>query len=339
MRDELFPYEVLSNDLNLTIKLATFNRYENTKLIEEPVSERSINHEKHEIFLWAEEYGGWDFLSLLVEVTIPEVEIHKIKNQIDVIAAVNCNKTNLRQTFILRKNKTYYKWSGTINLDKINYFGSVDLKCLLTGQALGRESRFFAESTPWKIYFDEAHSPPIKGAIPIKWINFKITNEIPELRKYAYETHYLAIEDTIPTLYLNSGFEGLPELFSEDNRPKGFHLALSETTSSSIAKSVWMAMFQTALSGIRRYEDEDEFDWPDITWQKNILQQLLPHIYSDLKNEAALQKAGSDVSSGAVNRLESEALAVINKVIINEGKTIRKAIYQIQKDLIGESND
>jgi hypothetical protein len=331
MRSDLFPYEIMSHDLELVIKYASLDRYEKTRIINYEISERSINHENYEVFLWAEEYDQWDFLSLDIEIKIPKAEVHKLQNQVDVIAAVNCRNTNFRQSFPLKKSNNSCKWSGSIRLAKNNFYATAELQCLLTCQALGRESRFFAESPLLKIYFDEAHSPPIHGAIPIKWINFKDTNVDPRLRKYANETHYLAVQDIAPTLYLNSGFEGLPELFSEDPKPRGFHLALYETVSSSIAKSVWLAMFQASLMGIRDHENNEECEWPEIAWQKDVLQQLIPHIYSDLSNEAGLQKAGNDVKSGEINQLESEALAVINKIIINEGKAVRKAIFHMQQ--------
>ena len=103
--------------------------------------------------------------------------------------------------------------------------------------------------------------------------------------------YYLSITDATPTLFLNKSFDGLPELFSEDPRPRGERLTVAETVSASIAKSAWLAMFQTALHGIRVNEN-DEYDWPEISWQKDVLEQILPHIYLDLSNEAAEKKQG-----------------------------------------------
>lgn len=335
MRSELFPYEVLSRDLDLKLRSVEFDWIdEQDHLQQEPVSERSINYDNCEIFLWAEENDIWDSITLSIAVEIPESEIPKVdeyKDELNVVAVANCSKSNLRQTWELKKSRVDLRWTGRITLDKIQYFGTVEFQCLMTKKALGRESRFTAESPPWKIHFDESQSPPIHGAIPIKWINFKETEE-PAFRKYANETHYLAIHEAEPTLYLNSGFEGLPDLFSEDPRPRGLHLALYETVSSSIAKSVWLALFQTAVIGIRKDEDDEEYDWPENPWEKDVLQQLLPHIYEDLGEEAALRKAGQEVASGELGSLESEALAVINKKIINEGKAIRKAIHQMEAE-------
>ena len=90
-------------------------------------------------------------------------------------------------------------------------------------------------------------------------------------------------------------------------------------------------MFQTSLIGIKEGEGRD-FDWPDIPWQEDVLKQLLPHIFSDLNTEAALQEAGQLIKTGEVNTIESEALAVISHKIINEGKAIRKAIQQMDLD-------
>jgi hypothetical protein len=188
-----------------------------------------------------------------------------------------------------------------------------------------------AETPLWKIHFDEALSPPVQGSIPIKWVNFTEAKDLPNLKRYANETHYLAIQDAEPTLYLNSGFEGLPDLFSEGTRPIGLHLALYETVSTSIAKSAWLAMFQTSLAGIKEGEGRD-YDWPDLPWQENVLKQLLPHIFTNLDTEAALQEAGQRMKSGEVNFMESEALAVISQKIINEGKAVRKAIQQMDRE-------
>ena len=94
-----------------------------------------------------------------------------------------------------------------------------------------------------------------------------------------------------------------------------------------------MALFQTAAVRISKLEQDGEYEWPDVQWQKNVLQQLLPHIYPNQVVEAALQEAGEEMASGRINRLESEALGVISQNIIKEGKSIRKAIHQLQREL------
>lgn len=336
MRNYIFPYPVLTHDLRMTLTHILLDQTVGGKLDQNEISDMAVDSETLQIFLWADERKDWESVSISLQVELPREEISRLRefeNNIDAVAVANCGKSNLRQTWKLKRmTGDGYRWTGIVKLDKRQYIGAVDVQCILTGTILGRESRFFAESPIWTLHFDEAQSPPVRGAIPIEWANFQEDEERIFLRKYANETHYLAIEDTTPTLYLNSGFEGLPGLLAETPRPTGSRLALFESVNISIAKSVWLALFQTALVGINKLDDESDYDWPDVRWQKDVLKQLLPHIYPNQDDEAALQEAGEALNSGVISRLQSDALAVINQSIINEGKAIRKAIYQIERE-------
>ncbi len=160
------------------------------------------------------------------------------------------------------------------------------------------------------------------------WVDFRSDPDREHLKPYANETHFLEIADQEPKLLLNKSFDGLPELFQERPRPRGVQLALLETVRTSIAKAVWLALWHSALSEIRPQEDTDEVEWPLTPWRADVLKTILRHMqgFEDMDPEAALREVHLAYASGAVNGVESRALAAIMKNIVKEGQSLRTAL-------------
>jgi hypothetical protein len=180
------------------------------------------------------------------------------------------------------------------------------------------------------INFDQ---PPIAsktGAIDVRWVDFKAHDAPAFLRDYVNEPFYCDLPDdpdAKPVVFLNSSkdFDRLPQIL--DDRPRrGYPLALHNSERSGIARSVWMAMLNTALAAIREGEGDADPDWPDATWQRQVLKILLPRVYRN-QTEAEALKSAHQAWQGrqGAGIIESRGQAEINRRI-EAAKLLRRTL-------------
>ena len=98
------------------------------------------------------------------------------------------------------------------------------------------------------MHVDPPAIPIIEGTLPVQWADFPSADNIPNTAKG--DAFFADLSEDAPIIYLNSAFEGLPELLSDDeNRPPA-ELALREAEFRRIGTSVWLGMFNVAAAGI-----------------------------------------------------------------------------------------
>lgn len=333
MRNHIFPYEILSKDLALSIRPIQVEHEANGLLSQDAVPDEFIDLEGQGVRLLDMEDQDWTrvVLSLDAEVVPGSTpNLDDLSSELRVAGVAYCGKTNLRLSVPMRDSTgDRRRWHAVLKLDRRQVYGRVELKAILNGVALERPTRFFAESRPWSLQFDASEGFAIHGALPVKWVNFMTDSKHAELREYANEAYFLEINDTEPIVYLNQGLDGLRTVFKEHPRPTGTRLALHEALRTSIAESVWLALFETAAYNLTRLDDKDDVDWPTISWQENVLKRLLPLVYPDRDSESTLAALDDDLRASTMSVVTSKALAVISRDVIHQGKALRKAISQV----------
>src|SRR5262249_55188929 len=147
----------------------------------------------------------------------------------------------------------------------------------------------------WTVHVDPPAIPIIEGTLPVQWAHFPSSDHIPDTAKS--DAFFADLSEDAPVVYLNSAFDGLPELLSDDeNRPPG-ELALREAEYRRIGTSVWLGMFNVAAASIELNAGEDgdegttEPELPTGEWQRSVLQTLIPRMFDESESEVLLKIA------------------------------------------------
>jgi len=319
----LFPYDQLFGDLVLAI--------DDLKVDGMWPAKDPTDTQFRLLNLDALERQDWRTLSLVAHIEGPADELADLEQRgssptITLVAA--CDATNERQAARLTRSETdVARWHGTLELDRANFRGKTSLYGVLAAKVERSPFRLLGRTEDWTIYFDEPAIPPVEGTLRVRWVHFK-GEDRPEVLPddSEHEPFYIDLESTVPIVYLNSDFEGLPGLLSDERGRPAADSALRDAEYRRIATAAWTEIFNVGVAAIRKGEDE-EADWPAIDWQENALRSLLPRIYPMTPTEA-LGRAHEDITGDGALGLQSRAQIAISKEI-SAGRSLRRSIDRL----------
>jgi len=322
-----FPYKTIFGDVELRVTGGGLDGGEFPK--------NPFTPDQRLVQLYDLDKKSWRRASLDVELVAPNEEIAVLEKQgagVTAIAVVQSPETQLRQTFSLQRvGAKSAKWHGTIDLDRLNFRGRAELTGLITGPVASREHRHLGRSEAWSIHFDEPSLLPLEGTLRVQWVDFKNPGERRFLEDHSEKPYFTDLSDTVPTVFLNScdDFSGLRPIMEDRRRSNPWERALHDAQRVGIARSVWLAMLNTAVAAVREDEDGGPPDWPSEDWKRQVLQALLPTIYPDISSDEALNQLLSDRRSPeGVATLESRAEAAINGQV-GAGKLLRRTLKEL----------
>jgi len=209
----------------------------------------------------------------------------------------------------------------------------------LVGTINGRRGRLLGESETWALEVDEPPVPRQSGTMKMVWVDFQGDESESYLRPYSGEPFYLDLYGDVPVLWLNSGFEGLPQLLPTRAQLRGAQRGLQEAVRVSIAKSVWIALFHGAVASLPEADDEEEPPMPsEGSWQLPVLKRLLPLVYPEMDETTALKQLCIDCRDGVqMGAVLSRAVAAIGHNLLREGRSLGRAIDSITNTQAGVS--
>src|SRR5205823_6043882 len=139
------------------------------------------------------------------------------------------------------------------------------------------------------------------------------------------------LEASTPTLYLNSGFKGLPELLSDRRARPPAEEALHQAERMSIASRVWLGMFNAAVAAIEVDDEDGTVDWPLTGWLKSVLQTLLPRLYPDMGDLERLKTVRENwLDADGAKSLESVVQIEIARQL-TMATTLRRSLERMQR--------
>ncbi len=288
MKNRIFPYHTLEGDVRLRLHGGGLDDGE------WPRSPYTADYRLVQLHDLDKE--DWRIAQFAVEVTVPGEELARLNERgagVRVLAVVECAPTQYRATVPLAPERGEpAKWAGHIELDHGNFAGKVSVHALVVGEVHGSPNRYLAMSDAWSIYFDLAFLTP-----------------------FSEHAFYTDLDSAQPTLYLNASkkFEGLAMLLGDRKRTPS-EKPLHNAERVSIARTVWMALFNTSIASIP--EDDGVPDWPTDDWKRKVLKKMLSRIYplqSDAERlETVLEVWNSNERAG---QLESLAQVKIDAMI------------------------
>lgn len=308
MKNLIFPYKTLDGDVRLRLYGGGLDDGDWPK---SPYTADFRLVQLHDL-----DKADWQVAHFEVEATVPAEEVAKRGTDVRVLAVVECPSTQYRATVPLRAEPGGAKWSGRVELHRDNFAGKVSVHALVAGEVHRTANRYLGISDTWAVYFDEPDVPPLSGTMRCRWVDFENPGDLRFLKTFAEHPFYTDLDSPQPTLYLNSAkhFEGLSTLLGDRKRTAA-EKPLHNAERLSIARTVWMALFNTSIASIPR-EDDGTPDWPAEDWKRNVLRKMLARIYplqSDGERLAAALEARS--SNEQAGQIESRAQMTIDSII------------------------
>jgi hypothetical protein len=326
----IYPYTRLFGDV--AIKLDSLH------VDGEAVPGARIDADRREVRLLDLERSDWEVAELTVLLSGPLTELRELQKtgtEPFAFAVAHCAASNTRQAVKLEPDPgNAARWQGTLELQRSNWFGRIDLRGALVAMVEGVADRVIGTPEAWTLRLDDVPPPPVSGAIRAVWHDFFAPDdELSWLQEHKAEPAFLRLDDEQPTLYLNRGFEGLKALLDPKSKREGGEQALHDQARASIATEVWTAMFNAAVQAIRHEEEDGAPDWPEEAWKRTALEMLLDRIYPDKAPEDALQEIAElrrDESSGGA--LQQLMLIAVSQHV-GGARLLRGAINELGKVL------
>jgi hypothetical protein len=314
MRNRIFPYQTLEGDVRLRLHAGGLDDGDWPR---SPYTPDNRLVQLHEL-----DKEDWQIAQFNVEVTVPAEEVQKLNERgaaVRVFAVAQCTGTQYRATIqLVSPHMEPAKWGGTIEMARDNFHGKVTVHALVVGEVHGSSNRYLAISDAWTIYFDEPDIPPLTGTMRVRWVDFDNPGDLRFLIAFTEHAFYSDLDSAQPTLYLNASkkFEGFTSLLGDRKRTPA-ERPLHNAERVSIARTVWMALFNTSIASMA-VDDDAELDWPAEDWKRKVLRKMLARIYPLKSDSERLQAAheawNSNERAGHLESLAQVKIDAMNRV-------------------------
>jgi predicted NUDIX family NTP pyrophosphohydrolase len=329
MPDWFYPYKRLFGDVAL--KLDSF------RIDGEEVPDGSLDQDRREVRLLDLEREEWEAVDLDLVLSGPMTELGEWRadgTEPTAFAVAHCAASNMRQAVRLQPDPgNSSRWRGTLELQRSNWFGRIDLRGSLVASVGGERDRTIGTPDPWVVRLDDVPPPPVSGAIKTLWHDFTAPDEeLAWLQEHKAEPMFLRLENEQPIVYLNRGFEGLKALLDRKPKRERGEQALHDEARAAIAAQVWAAMFNAAVQAIRD-EDGEAPDWPEEPWKRTALEMLLDRVYPDKPPEDALQEIAEMRRDESLGGALQQALLIAASKHVGGARLLRGAIKHLGTSL------
>ena len=312
----LFPYEVLSTDPALQLSSATVDG--------EPAP---ILPREHHVDLY-EMDRNWHVARAQARVEVSAEELERVgATEPKVVLTLACGPTNLRATVPTRAHRRIPIWTGEVEMPRVMLHTRGELYATVTATVDGTPDRWLGRSRSWMVDLVVPKIPEIAGGqIPVKWRDFTTAEqgEDPIDPTLHSEVSYMDLEAADgPIIYLNDRVLGLRRLLDERTGRSRLERSVREVSLDLIAQPAIIAMGNAALVAARGLEEDGEPRWPTESWQRGVLETILPLMYPDREPEAALRTA--------VRALEEvdDAVDVQQRLQAAAGRSIRSTKHTL----------
>ncbi|MCK9250719.1 MAG: hypothetical protein M0P31_17295 [Solirubrobacteraceae bacterium] len=238
--------------------------------------------------------GRWSTVRLQVVAEVPTDEIRLLPaDEPEVVLTVHCAPTNLRTTTrLVRSADNEHAWEGTVELTRRTLRDQASLYATVDDVA----NRWIGRTHPVAVHLRPPRDPRISGGhFPVKWRDFTVAapGETPIPSRLKDEMSWVDVANVDgPIIYLNERVSGLRELLDDRTGRTRVERAARDTVLDLVATPAMVALLNAALSSVARSDADDPVQWPTETWQRDLLEAMLPRMYPDVSDsDAALAAA------------------------------------------------
>lgn len=276
----VIPYATLAGEVTVRVVAA---KLDGRDLPLEMISQQDRVVAVHQV-----ERREWEEVRLELQAELPEAELSSGPwHDVVCVAVLAEGRTNSRTVNHLRRSPDG-TWIGTITLTRGAYRNRVDLSVNVVATVGGVAGRMIGGSEENWIVDLAARSPVRQRELNINEIDFRDGGE-EWLRPYKDAPWLVETTGDMPTVHLNTGFEGIAELLNSTGTP--VEKAVRGMLAAQIATDAWTTMFHSAVSDLETDEDGSP-QWPT-GWRDWVLRSMLPDVLPDVSAGDALWEVHS----------------------------------------------
>ncbi|NGO68656.1 hypothetical protein [Streptomyces boncukensis] len=239
------------------------------------------------VALGTAERDDWHTACLSLSATVPAREIRNKGHwsDVSVVAVLTDGATNVRTVARLEPGAGGSgEWTGEIELNRDQHLDRASLAVHVVATVGGVPGRVIASMERDWVVDVTAEAPSRDQELDVTSVSFGRGAEwLRELRDAPW------VVDTsgrLPTVRLNSDFEGLVALMESEGTPT--EKAVAEVLRAHMCAEVWAAVFHTAIGDIEIEEDGTPQFPPD--WRGAVLREMLPDVVPTRSLEDALRE-------------------------------------------------
>ncbi|MFE7596461.1 hypothetical protein [Streptomyces sp. NPDC057494] len=212
---------------------------------------------------------------------------------VSCVAVLTEGATNTRVVSRLHRDRLDGRWHGEVCLRRTEHVARAALEVRFIGSYGGVDGRIIGGcETPWVVDF-LTRTTTRQSEMAIVEEDFR---DGPQQWLHPFrDTPWLVdTSGDLPTVFLNTSFEGLAELLKGARGP--LEKATASLVAAQIAGEAWSAMFDAALGDLDR--DEDGTVQLPGGWRESVLRLMLPDVVPGLPLADALAEAQSRRQEG-----------------------------------------
>ncbi|MDN3293721.1 hypothetical protein QWM81_06615 [Streptomyces ficellus] len=313
----LMPYATLAGEVTFKVAAA--------KLDGRDLPLSMLSQQERVVALHQVERQKWDEARLDLRVRIPEAELAEGPwSDVVCVAVLTEGVSNLRTVTRLNRSADG-TWVGSPTLARDACRTRAELSVSVVATVDGVPGRIIGGSEENWLVDVLARKPVRQRELHINEVDFG-ENQKPYEWLHAFKDAPWLVETSgdMPTVHLNTGFEGITELLGSGGST--MEKAVRGLIAAQIATEAWTAMFHSAVSDIEVAED-GSLEWPS-GWRDWVLRAMLPDVLPDLSPADALSEIHSRrVETSGWNELQPRiqyAASRRARVAKNLGTAIRE---------------
>ncbi|MET8180806.1 hypothetical protein [Streptomyces sp. NPDC005336] len=279
------PYPVLAGEVTFKVVSAALDG-RNLRL--EMISQRERVVAVHQV-----ERREWDEARLEVRAELPEAELASERWSDVVCAALLVEGATNSRTVTRLSRSAGGIWTGSVPMARGAYRSRAALSVNVVATFDGVAGRVIGGSENNWIIDLVAHEPVRQRELHINEVDFR-DGEVEWLRPFKDAPWLVETSGDMPTVHLNTGFEGISGLLNSGGGP--LEKAVRGTLAAQIATEAWTAMFHSAVSDLE-VDDDGTPQWPT-GWRDWALRSMLPDVLPDISAADALWEIHSRRAEG-----------------------------------------
>ncbi|WP_141205188.1 hypothetical protein [Streptomyces griseorubiginosus] len=270
----VFPYPTLGGEIVIEVTKA--------KLDGRALPLSMISREQRVVALHEAERSQWEEARLDLRAVLPSKELASGPWSDVVCVAILTEAATNTRTVAKLSPVDDGNWSGSLRFARDEYHARALLTINVVATVDGETGRLIgtAEET-WSVELNE-RTPTRQQELNIQEVDFR-DGPHEWLRPFKEAPWLVETTGDMPTVHLNTGFEGLAEFLNGRGGP--MEKAVRGVLAAQIATEAWTAMFHAAVGDVEL--DDDVPQWP-AGWKDGVLRSMLPDVLPELSPADAL---------------------------------------------------
>ncbi|MFF7233363.1 hypothetical protein [Streptomyces sioyaensis] len=279
-----YPYPRLSGAVSTRVQAV---RLRGPDDIREDLDIKGFSAVERVVALGRAERDDWHTARLSLSATIParDIEAKGHWSDVAVVAVLTEKATNARSvTRLDRAAGDGKEWSGEIEVHRTGYADRASLAVHVVATVGGVAGRIIA-STEQDWLIDVTADVPLRDReLDVTDVSF--ARGAAWLRPFRDAPWIVDISGRIPTVRLNSDFEGLMTLV--EGQGSKIESMVREMLLAQMSTDVWTAVFHSAIGDLEIEDDGSPVLPPD--WRGEVLREMLPDVVPGCSVEDALRE-------------------------------------------------